>query len=92
MPDSADPLEGWTYKDVLATYSGPASSDIYGKLYYYIKDILRSFHRRLSTLDCNIQLFNIDARELPNYLQKDSFARVDVRIKFLHWLLAMAFQ
>jgi hypothetical protein len=78
MPDSADPLEGWANKDVLSTFSGPATKDLYGKLYYHVKNILRSFHRRMRSLELNIQMFNLDARELPNHLQAGSFARVDV--------------
>src|SRR4051794_20894642 len=78
MPDSADPQEGWANNDILATSSGIASSDLYGKLYYHVKKVLRSFLERLSSLECIIQLASIDARVLPDHLQIDSFARIDV--------------
>ncbi|KYG40502.1 hypothetical protein M433DRAFT_116968 [Acidomyces richmondensis BFW] len=78
MPDSADPLEGWANPDVFATFNGPASKDLYGKLYYYVKGVLRSFCQRMSSLECNIQMFSIDAQELASHLQVSSFARIDV--------------
>ena len=81
MLDSADPLEGWANTDVLATFSGPASKDLYGKLYYHVKDVLRTFYRRMSSLECNIQMFSIDAQELRSHLQESSFARIDVSLK-----------
>lgn len=78
MPDSADPLEGWANPDVFATFNGPASKDLYGKLYYYVKGVLRSFCQRMSSLECNIQMFSIDAQERASHLQVSSFARIDV--------------
>jgi hypothetical protein len=80
MADSADPIEGWANGDVLATFSGPASRDLYGKLYYYVKDILQSFHHRMSSLECNIQMFSVDAQGPSSHLQESSLARIDVSL------------
>ncbi len=78
MPDSADPIEGWADIDVLNTFSGRATKDLYGKLYYHVKNILECFHRRISLLSCNIHMFNVDSRKLPSYVNENCFARIDV--------------
>ncbi|KAF2675332.1 hypothetical protein BT63DRAFT_366383 [Microthyrium microscopicum] len=39
----ADALRCWAHKNVLSTSSGLASNDLYGKLCYHVKDVLRRF-------------------------------------------------
>ena len=36
MQDNADPLNGWSLKEVEDTSIGPAAADIYGKLFYHV--------------------------------------------------------
>jgi hypothetical protein len=79
MSDSADPLYGWSLKEVEATSSGSEVADIYGKLFYHIRAALRAFLLRLSDLQVSFQLFRMDASDLPNYLERDSFNRIEVR-------------
>ncbi|RFN52959.1 hypothetical protein FIE12Z_2730 [Fusarium flagelliforme] len=43
MYDNADPLNGWSAKDIEATSTGLATSDIYGKMYYYVRGVLEAF-------------------------------------------------
>ncbi|RBR26226.1 uncharacterized protein FIESC28_01009 [Fusarium coffeatum] len=43
MYDNADPLNGWSAKDIEATSTGLATSDIYGKMYYYMRGVLEAF-------------------------------------------------
>lgn len=50
LHDNADPLNGWLLKDIDATSSGPATADIYGKLFFHVRGVLGSFLRRLSGL------------------------------------------
>lgn len=79
LHDNADPLNGWPLKDVDATPSGPATADIYGKLFYYVCDILRSFLQRLSGIRSNFRLLQADALELPDFFDSDeSFNRIEV--------------
>jgi hypothetical protein len=78
MMDSADPLDGWDLRDILqnssTTSSGSATNDIYGRLFYQLRDLLSSF--------------NVDVNDLPEQLQlqprlghgesNPQFARIEV--------------
>jgi hypothetical protein len=77
--DNADPLNGWSTKEVEDTSSGPAAADIYGKLFYLLRAVLRAFLLRLSGLRVSFRLFQVDASDLPNYLETESFSRIEVR-------------
>lgn len=81
MMDSANPLHGWGAPDVLSTDSGPATSDLFGKLFYHISSHLTSFHDRLTAHETDFAFFNVDAMSLKNQklLKGKTFARVEVR-------------
>ena len=78
MPYDADPLDGWLLKDVEATSSGPATADVYGKLYYHVRGVLASFLCRISDAKVSFRLFHMDASEVPKFLEKRSFSRIEV--------------
>jgi hypothetical protein len=78
MNDNADPLHGWSSDEVAATSAGPATADIYGKLFFYIRGMLRSFLGRLPSLRLSFKLFQLDATCLPDHLENDSFSRIEV--------------
>lgn len=78
MMDSADPLSGWSYTEVLSTPVGPAANDIYGKLYHHVKSLLARFYRRVVDTNNEFHLFNLDAAELPMHISHLSFARIEV--------------
>ena len=91
MSDCSDPLEGWRLEEVEATSSGPASADIYGKLYYFVRGMLVSFLRRLSDTKASFRLFQVDVTELPRYLEEtpfSTFSRIEVstRPMILPWI------
>ncbi|KAJ5798007.1 uncharacterized protein N7503_007303 [Penicillium pulvis] len=87
MKDSADPLEGWSSEEVAATSSGAASADIYGKLFYYLQGLLRSFLNRLQSLEISFDLFQLDVAQLPDHMENDTFSRIDVsNISDAGWL------
>ncbi|KNG89153.1 hypothetical protein ANOM_002986 [Aspergillus nomiae NRRL 13137] len=67
MPDSADPLQGWTLTEILRPSYG-AKHDLYGQLYVSLKRNLHSFCERLHTLKLSICLFKQDAMDLPDKL------------------------
>ena len=79
MRDNADPLNGWSLKDIEHTSSGPAAADIYGKLFYHVRTVLRAFLLRLSGLQVSFQLYHLDASDLLNHLEGSSFNRIEVR-------------
>ncbi|OBT80489.1 hypothetical protein VF21_00845 [Pseudogymnoascus sp. 05NY08] len=76
--DNADPLNGWSLKEVEDCSSGPASNDIYGKLFYYLRTELRAFALRLSDLQISFWLFQMNASDLPNHLETSFFSRIEV--------------
>ncbi|KAH8698962.1 hypothetical protein BGW36DRAFT_396585 [Talaromyces proteolyticus] len=78
MKDNADPLHGWSFEEVLNTTSGAATADIYGKLYFHIRELLHSFFHRISSSKISFQLLNLEASSLPDHLDSDSFSRIDV--------------
>lgn len=79
MHDNADPLNGWSLKEVEDTSSGPAGADIYGKLFYHVRAVLRAFLLRLSDLQVSFRLFQVDASNLLDDLKGDYFSRIEVR-------------
>ncbi|KAK4039008.1 hypothetical protein C8A01DRAFT_47462 [Parachaetomium inaequale] len=78
MHDSADPLNGWSPKDVADCSTGAATADIYGKLFYHVRAVLRAFLVRLSGLQVTFRLFQMDASSLPEHLESGSFSRIEV--------------
>ena len=63
-------------EDVANTSSGFATADIYGKLFYYIRGLLRSFLDRLSSSTISFKLFQLDVKFLHEHLASDTFNRV----------------
>ncbi|EFQ96687.1 hypothetical protein MGYG_08610 [Nannizzia gypsea CBS 118893] len=78
MKDSADPLQGWSSEDVANTSSGAAAADIYGKLFYHIRGMLRSFLSQLSRRCLSFELLHVDAALLPDFLEENTFSRIEV--------------
>ncbi|KAK2758931.1 mynd finger family protein [Colletotrichum kahawae] len=78
MYDNADPLNGWSAKDVQETQTGPATADIYGKLFTSLRTVLRAFLRRLSSSQTSFRLFYMDASALPKFLENSTFSRIEV--------------
>ncbi|KAF5606011.1 uncharacterized protein FSUBG_6347 [Fusarium subglutinans] len=80
MNDFADPVMGWSLQEVDKTPYGFATSDIYGKLFYHIRSMLEKFMARISKSTIALQLFQVDAEVLPEYLDGSfdgSFDRID---------------
>ncbi|KAI0410710.1 hypothetical protein F5X98DRAFT_368641 [Xylaria grammica] len=66
MKDSADPQHGWSTEKVAQTSSGPATADLYGKIFYFLRATLRCFLVRLSESAVSFQLFSTDVESLPD--------------------------
>ncbi|KZP09108.1 hypothetical protein FIBSPDRAFT_760468 [Athelia psychrophila] len=62
--DNANPLHGWDVSAVLASGQrhGINPQDIYGCLFFYVKDEFEEFARRIERFNINIHLTQLDAR------------------------------
>lgn len=78
MMDSAEPLGGWDFAEVLETNIGNAAYDLYGKLFVHVGSLLLSFKHRVSTTGVNFVVYNLNATELPKALTPTTFARIEV--------------
>lgn len=85
MMDSADPLDGWDLSHILQTSCGPATNDIYGKIFFYLKDLLSSFRRQVMSRGIAFELVNMDVNDLPRHLGSRRFARIEVMSKKTCW-------
>lgn len=74
-----EPLDGWSAKDVEMTQHGPATSDIYGKLFTYLRSVLKHFMSRMANKKITFQLLHLNATDLLDHLKKGSFDRIEVR-------------
>lgn len=68
--DNADPLHGW---DVAAVYAsgkrhGVDSTDIYGCLFFHVKDEFEEFARRIKRFHADIYMTQFDARILSEMI------------------------
>jgi hypothetical protein len=77
MKDSADPLAGWSFPDVLSIPAGPMANDLYGKLHAYIQERLTIFQKRLCNQPFVFIFTSIDAKDLPERSQA-RFSRIEV--------------
>lgn len=78
MTDNADPRNGWPSEEVAATSSGAASNDVYGKLFYFVRQELRRFVKRMSALNISFALLQVDAQDLQDHLRNQLFSRIEV--------------
>lgn len=79
--DSADPFDGWNAGVALQSSYGPATNDIYGKLFNHLKDLLSSFIRQAASRRIAFELFNVDVNDLPRQLGSRQFARIEVTVE-----------
>ncbi|KAF8891945.1 hypothetical protein CPB84DRAFT_1783894 [Gymnopilus junonius] len=68
--DMASPLESWNVEDVIAggKAHGAQSADLYGCLYFYLSDQLRTFARRLRKFKISFKVLTEDVRDLSKNL------------------------
>jgi hypothetical protein len=79
MMDSADPLDGWLHADYTA-HTPIAKADMYGSLFFFLRDQFLKFCNRVQKTSIRFQLYNMNAEELPAYLPQDgkAFDRIEV--------------
>lgn len=78
MYDSADPLDGWNFAQILRCTGGSGPNDLYGKLFASLKHLLNSFVRQVSSRSIGFELWNLDVNDLPKHLKARKFARIEV--------------
>jgi hypothetical protein len=75
--DKSDPMAGWNITEVHKT-PWAASQDTYGKLFAYLHREFQAFLQRMVALKIHLQLFNVDAKLLPELLTPKSYGRIEV--------------
>jgi hypothetical protein len=75
---TSDPLEGWPIHEVLKNKLAP-KHDVYGKLFYFVRDMLEKFIIRLTSLEIEIEVHGCKAEDLANRLAGQQFDRIHVR-------------
>ena len=80
MADSADPLDGWESTEFM-TEAHSAKQDIYGQLYFHVRNTLFQFCQKIATLDLDIRLVQMDAEELSKRLSHQNNVRTYDRIE-----------
>lgn len=80
LNDSASPLEGWDLDAVLEAglRYGTQTEDIMGCLFFYVKEQLVNFIKRLRSFKINISFFDRDAVDLPSEISSMRFDRIEV--------------
>ncbi|KAK8172863.1 hypothetical protein BKA80DRAFT_319390 [Phyllosticta citrichinensis] len=81
MKDSADPLDGWLLDDVFRK-TPTAKNDLYGGLFFLVRELLLDFCSKIHTLKISFTLLNINVIDLPKTLGIDltlprSFDRIE---------------
>lgn len=86
MKDDASPFEGWDYYEYVK-FAPKATNDIMGSFFFFLRNTLSRFCNRIKDMDIHFRLFNVDARELPDYLGESQFDRIEVRKNIILILL-----
>ncbi|KAL4922141.1 hypothetical protein BDW62DRAFT_217950 [Aspergillus aurantiobrunneus] len=86
MNDNADPLHGWPSDEVAALSTGPATADLYGKLFFYLRKTFEDFLVRLRGSKVSFTLYQHDVTSLVEQLDTGTFSRIEVsNISDAHW-------
>ncbi|KAK7436427.1 hypothetical protein VKT23_019139 [Stygiomarasmius scandens] len=84
LQDNFCPLEGWDINAALEAGKnhGTTREDIFGCLYFYVKNQLHTFARRLRTFKINISVSGFDAINLAERLRGGSIPGISPSISF----------
>lgn len=77
MKDDADPLDGWTYDEYIKCVPA-AKNDVCGAFFFYLRNMLLAFCKRVRSCKMAFQLLAVDAVTLPDYLKDVKFDRIEV--------------
>jgi hypothetical protein len=86
MKDDSDPLNGWNIDEIMQ-HAPPAKKDMYGAMYFYLQKLLLRCCSKVRSSNIDLQLFQVNALELPNLLkgcgQASSFDGIEVSFTFI---------
>ena len=77
MKDSADPLAGWSFSDILNIPASPIVNDLYGKLHAHVHERLSVFQKRISSQPLVFTFTSTNAKHLSERSQA-RFSRIEV--------------
>lgn len=77
---STEPLSEWPM-ELLDHVVTPAANDVYGKMFYYLRDLLVDFQRRLATVSLSLRLSCEATAELSDWTPALQFERPFDRIE-----------
>ena len=60
MKDDADPFDGWSYNEYIKCIS-TAKNDVYGAFFYYLRNMLLAFCKRIRSCRMAFQLLAVNA-------------------------------
>ncbi|KAI2467246.1 hypothetical protein F4781DRAFT_444529 [Annulohypoxylon bovei var. microspora] len=78
MKDDADPINGYRFDKIKGFSCDAPANDIYGKLSFFLQDLVTRFHRRLKSSDIKFHLMNVNAEELHDYVGEILFDRIEI--------------
>ncbi|KAI0884685.1 uncharacterized protein GGS22DRAFT_188894 [Annulohypoxylon maeteangense] len=85
LDDQANPLGSWPIGEVRSTPC-QASEDVYGRLYFYLRNVLSAFIRKVAAGKIYFELTDNDAKELRN-LRHEKYDRIEAsNISDMCWL------
>ncbi|KAI8666535.1 DUF4470 domain-containing protein [Fusarium keratoplasticum] len=90
---TTEPVTEWSISAILGQDSGPASNDVYGKMFYYVRSLCLKFQHRLRSLQVEFSVMRKDVLALPaifNDQGRRRFDRIDVGAYFELAPLAVA--
>ncbi|KAF7549131.1 hypothetical protein G7Z17_g6612 [Cylindrodendrum hubeiense] len=66
MGATQEPLAEWPI-ELLDHPCGPAQNDVYGKMFYYVRDLCLTFQKRIKILQPEIRIISMYIHELPSH-------------------------
>ncbi|KAK4449871.1 hypothetical protein QBC34DRAFT_404108 [Podospora aff. communis PSN243] len=74
------PLYSWNSQEVADTSTLGATEDVFGKLFYYLRKLLKSFVLRMLDVDVCFRLYNFDVEDVHRLLlsNEETFSRIDM--------------
>ncbi len=77
-PESADPLDGWICEEfLLDKKSSCPKNDLYGRLYFYLREKMIEFVKQLSTHKIEFHIFCEDAVSMSEKMKIQELAQFD---------------
>jgi hypothetical protein len=77
LKDSSTLREGWLYSDYMKD-APAAKADEHGAIFFHVRALLLQFCGRLRASNISFQMFNVDARQLDDYVEDMKFDRIEV--------------